>query len=134
MVNIEKANIQQSAQRRFTQIAANKQTTLEKLNMKFASADTAKSSIGFIGIICLSVLFGGVLLNDLLKLGYYFSSIHKKNNILRRSKDNKVKGTQLNEKKDKMYSKQLEDRLERMHLRLLLASKQITRKCDNSTA
>ena len=138
------ANIEHSAQQQITQIEANKQANLEKLNVKFSSADTAKSSFGFIGIICVSVLFGGFLLNDFLKLGYYLYQNYHRNlakyqleNNIPISSTEKEKGTELIQQLDDIYSQQLEDRLERMHLRLLKAkhsaNKQNSRHLDYIT-
>ena len=144
MVASGMASIQESAKQQITQIDAEKQASLGKLNVKFASADTAKSSFGFIGIICVAVLFGGFLLNDFLKLGYYIYTKFKitpttnnqtKEDIVSDDKDVE-KGKDINQKIDEMYSQQLDDRLERIHLRLLQAkysaSKPNSRKLDNS--
>jgi hypothetical protein len=49
-------------------IQASKKAALNQLNIKYESADKAKQSFGFIGITFLSVLFGSIILNDLIKL------------------------------------------------------------------
>ena len=131
------SSIQQSAQQQITQIDSEKNANLEKLNVKFAAADKAKSSFGYIGIICVSMLFGGFFLNDFLKFGYflykkYIANIHVSYKIEqdRLSSAEKNKCANLNKKLDELYSQQLDVRLERVHWHLLQAkhSKPVRKK------
>ena len=53
---------------------------LQKLGVKFAVADSAKSSLGYIGIISLSMLFGSFLMNDFIKVCNWAYQYYSKRN------------------------------------------------------
>ena len=54
-----------------TNIQKNKEAALKQLDIQYASADKAKTSFGYIGITFLTVLFGSIFGNDLIKLYIY---------------------------------------------------------------
>ena len=121
------ASISQSAQIQLAQIETQKQAALEKLDVKFASADAAKSSFGYIGIISVSLLYAVFLLNDLLKLTAFILKkyaakklVYNKISTVSES-ETKSSSHELEHNIDRLYSSQLEARLERVHLRLLRA-------------
>ena len=60
---IEKGRLEQMAK-----IEENRKAALAGLNIKYASADKAKTSFRFIGITFLGVLWSVIILNDLAKL------------------------------------------------------------------
>ena len=71
MATAGRALIQQQQQAALDKIQKNKEAALKQLDIKYASADKARQSFGYIGIISLSLLFGVIILNDLFKLCKY---------------------------------------------------------------
>jgi len=71
LATVGRTLIQQKQQAALANIRASKKAALNHLNIKYASADKAKQSFGFIGITFLSVIFGSIILNDLIKLCAY---------------------------------------------------------------
>jgi len=49
-------------------IETKRKETLAQLNINYKTADQVKTSFGYIGIICLSSIWGLIILNDLMKL------------------------------------------------------------------
>ena len=100
-------------------IEINKQKQLAALNQKFSTADSAKTSLGYIAFISLGILFGSILLNDFFNLvTYCFPKLllRDKRNDLEQNKQNESTEVEAIELK---YSDNLEKRLEHVHLDLL---------------
>ena len=131
MMSAGKASILKSAQIQLAQIELNKQEAVKKLDIKFASADQAKTSFGYIGIICISVLFGVFFLNDFLKLCTFLIEkfLRKKRRERRSAKisdvssklDQEKRHDQLNNQTSEHFSSLIEKRLERVHFFLIQA-------------
>ena len=123
MITIGMESIAKSTQTQIQQIETNKQENLKILNEKFAAADTAKSSFGYIAILSLSILFGLFLFNDCIKIATFTfkmctshlndARINKK--AIYESRSDKKQHEQF----ESIYSKQLETRLESVYLRLV---------------
>jgi hypothetical protein len=65
---IGRALIEKSRLDKLSTIEAKRQEALASLNIKYASADKVKTSFGYIGVISLSAIWFGIILNDLAKL------------------------------------------------------------------
>ena len=63
-----RARIEKQKQIELANIQKKLNESLTILNQKYETLDKAKSAFGWIGIVCLSSLFGSILVNDLLKL------------------------------------------------------------------
>ena len=116
-------SLDKSAQTQTQQIEMIKQENLKKLDEKFAAADTAKSSFGYIAILSLSILFGLFLFNDCIKIAIF--TFKKCTSHLNDTRVNKKalyespSDKKLDEQIERIYSKQLETRLESVYLRLV---------------
>jgi hypothetical protein len=124
MVATGRARIEQQKQTALINIQKSKNATLKQLDIKYASADRAKTSFGYVGITFLSVLFGSIFANDFIKLCIYFF-----NNWIRLCKRKKeykenretIDGDDSDDvilEMDQKYSKELEESLENFYLRL----------------
>ena len=120
-----RAKIEEKKQAEIVLINIKKNEALAKLDIQYKTADRAKKTFGFIGIFFLTLLVTVILLNDLAKL---FNSIYIFWNEKRReSQGDKSRGDMDKDDKelqieiDGMYSKDLEMKLERVHLKLVRA-------------
>ncbi len=105
-------------------IEKNKEIALSKLNIQYADADKVKTSFGYIGITFLVVLFGSIFLNDFIKLLiYYFRSMREwwgeNKQQLNDVNDERQKEHQVQIEMDRVYGEELEEKLERVYIRLL---------------
>ena len=104
MATIGRAKIEHKKQIELENIQTQKLTRLKQLDIKYETADKAKTSFGYIGITFLTVLFGTIFLNDFLKVCiYYFNHLrewwrrnndreHKKMMVIRiKNKDKEMK-------------------------------------------
>ena len=128
------ASIIMTTQIQLAQIETNKQEEIAKLNAKFASADTAKTSFGYIGIISVSVFCGSFILNDLFKLGFLavrrLSGVAQiKSFFIRHTHETpdafdatalETRKADLHAQKERLYSSQIGTRLSRVHVHLML--------------
>jgi hypothetical protein len=141
LATVGRALIKEQQQAALANIQKNKEAALNELDLKYASADKAKKSFGFIGIAFLAVLFGSVFLNDILKLFIYYCSELKI--YWRRKKiENKLKlenNTQdttsdIRIEMDLSYvaNQELEEALEKVYIRLLTAKKKRTHRRKQS--
>ena len=105
-------------------IETNRKEALAKLNIKYATADKVKTSFGFIGITFLSVLWSLIILNDLCKSLYF---CYKEIKDIRKLKKERVELSEVkiqleeDEKDDKHYAQDLEEKLEKFHWKLVQA-------------
>ncbi len=67
-----RAHIEEQKQTALTNIQKNKDAALKQLDIQYANWDKAKTSFGYIGITFLSVLFGTIFGNDLIKLCIHY--------------------------------------------------------------
>ena len=109
-------------------IDTKKQNALKSLQIKFETIDKAKKSFGYISIISLSLLYGIIILNDTWKLLCNLWMIYKeykqeKNLRIKQTKESeeREKINQIQIDMDKMYSDDLEIKLERVHIQLMKA-------------
>ena len=119
-----RAAIEKSRLTQLAQIETNKQTALKQLSVKYASADKAKKSFGYIGIISLCSLWGVIILNDLVKLVrllYFILKDYSKEDSKRRRVNMNQQNDQIKIELDKIYSEQLEDNLEKFYIKLIKA-------------
>ena len=128
MAEIGRSKIDQSRQTQLVNIELNRQTQLELLNAKFVQADTAKSSMGFISVISLSLLFGSILVNDMIKLiNYAYKNILEKLTVEHDVEESRIQNTNrkvhshIHVEIEKLYAEKLDARLDRVHLDLLKA-------------
>ncbi len=117
---IEKGRLEQMAK-----IEENRKAALAGLNIKYASADKAKTSLGFICITFLGVLWGAIILNDLAKLLHLCFEETKEFLEERRERREQEKNDQvsiqLEAKENEISSQDLEEKLEKIHLQLVKA-------------
>ena len=108
------------------------------MNIQYANADKAKTSFGYIGITFLVVLFGSIILNDLIKLCiYYFNGwrewwrgINNDQMQVNPIVNNEAERVQL--EMDHAYGEVLEERLERVYIRLLEMNSNRKRNSDET--
>jgi cell division protein ZapA (FtsZ GTPase activity inhibitor) len=108
-----------------------KNESLAKLNLQYQTADKAKKTFGYIGIISLTLLVSVILLNDLAKLcnAIYNLWTEKRRESQRENSRRDKEENAEDEEEDKelqiqverMYSKDLEMKLEQVHLKLVKA-------------
>ncbi len=121
-----RAKIEEKKQAEIVLINLKKNEALAKLDIQYKTADMAKKTFGFIGIFFLTLLVTVILLNDLAKL---INSIYIFWNEKRRESqgDKRRRGDidkddkELQIEIDRMYSNELEIKLERVHLKLVRA-------------
>jgi hypothetical protein len=100
---------------------------LAKLNIQYQTADKAKKTFGYIGIISLTLLVSVILLNDLAKLCNAIYILWTENGsepqreTSRRDKEENGEENELQIEVDRMYSKDLEMKLKQVHLKLIKA-------------
>ena len=119
-----RAKIEKSKQEQLALIEKNKNETLAKLNIKYATADKVKTTFGYIGIISLSLLYGAIILNDLAKFLQLCFIIAK--DLLKERREQKEKEkNEVREVKiqidDEFFSQELEEKLEKIHFQLIKA-------------
>ncbi len=120
-----RARIEQQKQTALANIQKNKEAALTALNIQYAAADKAKQSFGYIGITCLAVLFGSIFGNDFIKLCIYYWNGLKE--WWRGNENDQVEQNQINDEKveqvqieiDHVYGEDLEEKLERVYIRVL---------------
>ncbi len=118
-----RARIEQQKKTALENIEKNKEAALTALNIQYAIADKAKKSFGYIGITCLVVLFGSIFLNDFIKLCiYYFNGLREwwrmRRNI-QEENENENQPEQVQIEIDPVYGDDLEDKLQRVYIKLL---------------
>ena len=121
-----RARIEEQKQAALTNIQKNKDTALKQLDIEYANWDKAKQSFGYIGIAFLTVLFGSVFGNDLIKLfAHYFNRLRdwwrqrRNMNDQREIERDEVKQEQVQLELEQEYADNLEQRLEQVYLRLV---------------
>jgi len=75
-----------------TNIQTNKTAKLKQLDKDYVNWDKAKTYFGYIGITFLSVLFGSIFANDLIKLCvYYYREFRQRRRINDNNNNNQLK-------------------------------------------
>jgi len=120
-------------------IQTNKQAALKTLTIQYARADKAKTSFGYIGITFLSLLFGSIFLNDLLKtcLHYFGGSRERWWEKKRKQREEKEKEKRVSTfspsevtlEMDRVYLNELENDLERVYFKLVKVNATTRRNC-----
>jgi cell division protein ZapA (FtsZ GTPase activity inhibitor) len=116
-------------------IETKRQQALKELGMKYSTADKAKKSFAYIAIISLSILYGVILLNDLVKLfgaindylTNYFEEEDEMNELA--NDDELSKQDEVKIEIEQIYSEELNEKLERFHQKLIRAKAK--RLCNN---
>ncbi len=123
-----RARIEEQKQEALTNIQKNKDAALKQLDIQYASADKAKQSFGYIGITFLATIFGSVFANDLIKIiGHYFTRLrdwwrqrrNNNNNQREQRERDEAEQEQVQIELDQEYADDLEERLNRVYLRLV---------------
>ena len=118
-----RAKIEQQKQTALANIQKNREAALTALTIQYANADKAKTSFGFIGITFLVVLFGSIILNDFIKLCIYlYNDLRewwRRRENIQQQNENENQLEQVQIEIDRVYGEELEERLERVYLRLL---------------
>ena len=106
-------------------IQKNKDAALNALTIQYANADKAKTSFGYIGIAFIVVLFGSIFMNDFIKFCIYcFNEMrewYKENKNLKQANNNTNQKDEV--ETDRVYGEELEEKLERVYIRLLKVNK-----------
>ncbi len=130
-----RAKIEKKKQAELFVINIKKNETMAKLNVQYQTADKAKKTFGYIGIISLTLLISVILLNDLAKLcNFIYILWDEKRRESQREKserdkeENDEEDNELQIEVDRMYSKDLEMKLEQVHLKLVKAVAAYNRK------
>jgi len=121
---IGRAKIEKAKQEQLAKIEIKRREAIAKLNVKYAAADKVKTSFGYIGIISLSLLYGTIILNDFFKFLQICHEIIKDYRKQRREQKEKEKIKReeiIIEMEEKVYSQDLEEKLEQIHLQLIKA-------------
>ena len=121
---VGRAKIEKSRLEKMAQIEENRKAALASLNIKYASADKAKTSFGFIGITFLGVLCFAIILNDLAKL---FRLCYEETRELlkeRREQHHNEKEKEFDQvtiqlEDDEKYLDDLEEKLDKVHWQLV---------------
>jgi hypothetical protein len=128
-VDKARARIEEQKQTALANIKKNKDAALKQLDIQYATADKAKMSFGYIGIAFLTVLFGSVFGNDLVKIfAHYFNRLRewwrqrRNMNDQREIERDEAEQEQVQLELDQEYADNLEESLARVYLRLVQAS------------
>ena len=108
---------------RLVNIEKNRKEALAKLNLQYATADKAKTTIGYIVIMFNAFIWGCIIINDLMKLvGFFYdeSKIYLKEK--REQKENrKRENVNANIQMEIVRSEQLQEKLDKFHIKLVKA-------------
>jgi hypothetical protein len=121
---IGRALIEKDRLDKLATIEVKRKEALARLNIKYASADKVKTSFGYIGIISLSTIWFGIILNDLVKLlnCCYEETIELlKERRQRKEKEIEQVKIELEEEENRDYYLDLEEKLEKIHFQLVKA-------------
>jgi hypothetical protein len=116
-------------------IETKRQQALKELGIKYSTADKAKKCFGFIGIISLSILYGVILLNDLIKLfgaiNDYLRNFFEEDDEMNEldNEDELSKQDEAKIEMEQIYLENLNEKLERFHQELIRAKAK--RLCNN---
>ena len=139
---IGRANIKAQASIQLANIETKRVTQLRLLNEKYSASDKAKTSMGYVAWITLILLYGAMFLNDGIKLLSHMLTLfqnHMNNDYFMQEEYNLNYEKHNNEENDEQkhvsiqmeelfYSKHLERRLERVHVKLVSLLQ--NNKCD----
>jgi len=123
-----RAKLETSRLEQLANIEANRKEALAKLDIKYATADKAKTTFGYIGIISLSLLWSLIILNDLAKvfqLCYKIVGDELNERLVKKEKERKEERAkeieQIILEMDEASTQDLEKRLSQIHLQLIKA-------------
>ena len=128
-----RVKIEQQKQTQLANIQKNKEAVMSKLTTKYATANKAKASFGYIGIIFLVVLFGSIFLNDFIKLCiYYFNGWREWRRGITNDQEREInENGQIEIEVDRVYGEDLEEKLERVYIKLVEANVENRRRVMN---
>ena len=132
--SLGRARIEEQKQTALDNIKKNREAALRKLDVYYKSWDQARTSFGYIGITFLTVLFGGVFVNDFVKVCiYYFGHLRDLWRRFRKRKSESEKEEEYDDKAykerdvileiDQEYADELEESLEKVYIKLLKSKK-----------
>ena len=104
-------------------IETKRKEALAQLNIKYETADKAKTSFGYIGIIFLSSIWFLIILNDLMKL-FHLCYEETKSLIKEKQQENDKNIEEQEQVKIQLedeYSNDLGEKLDKIHLQLVKA-------------
>ena len=116
-------------------IETKRQQALKELDIKYSTADKAKKCFGYIGIISLSILYGVIVLNDLIKLfgainDYLRNFFEEDDEMNELANENELsKQDEAKIEMEQIYLENLNEKLERFHQELIRAKAK--RLCNN---
>ena len=123
MVASRRAKIEKQKQEEIAQIEEGKKDKIKQLDVKHSTSKLVKKPMSYLAISILVLLFSIIFLNDLCKLAMYFYDRCLKKQAIPPPKQS-ISDTfdeikEEDEIVEKMYSKYLEEKLSRVHARLL---------------
>lgn len=119
---IGRAKIEKAKQEQLAKIETRRQEALLALNIKYADADKAKTTFGYIGIVSLSILYGSFILNDLFKLLVACFRVMRSKNDQDENQTNQQSEEREEDKDEECkYGEELEEKLENFHFHLVKA-------------
>jgi hypothetical protein len=124
-----RALIEKNRQVQIAKIEENRKSALALLNVQYAIADKVKTSFGIIGILINVITWGFIITNDLiklLKLCYEETKEFLNEKQKEKEKINRYKCEQVEiqlEEDDEVFSKELEEKLEKIYFELVKACK-----------
>ena len=133
-----RARIEQQKQVELANIQAEKEENLKKLNIQYETADKAKTSFGYIGIAFLTILFGSIFGNDLIKLLiYYFYGFREwrsenEEQEKEKRKQDEVTSNDVRLEIDQYYASKLDEGWERVYFKLVKVNARIRRNDKTS--
>jgi hypothetical protein len=116
-----RARIEQQKQIELAKIEAQRLENLKKLNIEYETKDKVAKSIGYIGIAFLTVLFGSIFGNDLIKLCIFYLNQLKEWCMMKKEMKKQEK-EQTSLEINYVDNKHLEARLEKVYIKLLKAN------------
>ena len=104
-------------------IETNRKEALAKLNLQYATADKAKTTFGYIGILFNVFIWVCIILNDLMKLvGVFYDETKNYLKEKREQKENhKRENVNVNIQMEIESSEQLQEKLDKFHIQLVKA-------------
>lgn len=104
-------------------IETNRKEALAKLNLQYATADKAKTTFGYIGILFNVFIWVCIILNDLIKLvGVFYDETKNYLKEKREQKENhKRENVNVNIQMEIESSEQLQEKLDKFHIQLVKA-------------
>ncbi len=132
-----RTRIQEQKQTALANIQKNKEAALKQLDIEYANWDKAKTSFGYIGITFLTVLFGSIFGNDLIKVFiHYLSHLRgwytRRISIKKDEKKTNENGDAIVEMSQAYDDELLEERLEKVYFNLVKTNAKRSHEIENN--